>query len=75
LQDRAKTNLGDLERVQEEVNDYRKQVTTLEMELESLRGSVSMCTRGVARKKLRSGWWGNFSILEAFVIYFCTWCW
>ena len=41
LQDRAKTNLGDLERVQGEVNDYRKQVTTLEMELESLRGSVS----------------------------------
>lgn len=40
LEDRAKSNQGDLEKVRSEVNDYRKQVTTLEMELESLRGTV-----------------------------------
>ena len=48
LQDRAKTNLGDLERVQGEVNNYRKQVTTSEMELESLRGSNEYLERNLA---------------------------
>nr|CAB3248812.1 glial fibrillary acidic protein [Phallusia mammillata] len=48
LEDKAKLNLGELEKVQGDINDYRKQVTQLEMELESLRGSNEYLERNLA---------------------------
>ena len=41
MEAKSKTNQVDLEKVAGEINEYRRQVTQLEMELESLRGTVS----------------------------------
>ena len=42
LEDKNKQNIVDLDKVTNESNEYRRQVTQLEMELESLRGTVSI---------------------------------
>nr|XP_039274311.1 glial fibrillary acidic protein-like [Styela clava]CAC04000.1 intermediate filament protein D [Styela clava] len=48
LEDKAKSNQGDLEKVQGDIGEYRKQVTQLEMELESLRGTNDYLERNLA---------------------------
>ena len=45
LEDKNKQNIVDLDKVTNESNEYRRQVTQLEMELESLRGTVSIIRR------------------------------
>jgi len=48
LEDKARHNQLELERVTNEINEYRKQVTQLEMELESLRGTNEYLERNLA---------------------------
>nr|NP_001027716.2 intermediate filament protein IF-D [Ciona intestinalis] len=48
LEERAKVNVEDMEKVRADINDYRKQVTQLEMELESLRGTNDYLERNLA---------------------------
>ncbi|XP_078489400.1 intermediate filament protein IF-D [Ciona intestinalis] len=48
LEERAKVNVEDMEKVRGDINDYRKQVTQLEMELESLRGTNDYLERNLA---------------------------
>uniref|UniRef100_H2ZA20 IF rod domain-containing protein n=1 Tax=Ciona savignyi TaxID=51511 RepID=H2ZA20_CIOSA len=43
-----KLNVEDMEKVRSDINDYRKQVTQLEMELESLRGTNEYLERNLA---------------------------
>jgi len=48
LDNKAKTNAAELERVLGEISGYRKQVTQLEMELESLKGTNEYLGRNLA---------------------------
>lgn len=48
LEEKSKSNQGDLEKVQGDIGEYRKQVTQLEMELESLRGTNDYLERNLA---------------------------
>lgn len=48
LEEKARTNQIELEKVQLEINEYRKQVTQLEMELESIRGTNDYLERNLA---------------------------
>jgi len=48
LDGKAKNNGADLERVQSEISNYRKQTTQLEMELESLKGTNEYLERNLA---------------------------
>jgi len=47
LESKSKTNQADLEKVAMEINEYRRQVTQLEMELESLRGTNEYLERNL----------------------------
>jgi len=53
LELRSKQNADDLDKVQGDINDYRKQVTTLEMELESLKGSNDYLERNLSDTEKR----------------------
>lgn len=48
LEEKAKNNQVELEKVSMEINEYRKQVSQLEMELESLRGTNDYLERNLA---------------------------
>ena len=48
LEDKARSNQVELEKVNSEINEYRKQVGHLEMELESLRGTNEYLERNLA---------------------------
>lgn len=48
LEDKAKSNQSDLEKTLADIAEYRKQVTQLEMELESLRGTNEYLERNLA---------------------------
>lgn len=48
LEDKSRSNQIELEKVTGEINEYRKQVTHLEMELESLRGTNEYLERNLA---------------------------
>ena len=48
LEEKSKNNTMELEKVQMEIADYRKQVSQLEMELESLRGTNDYLERNLA---------------------------
>ena len=48
MEDRARGNEVELEKVASEMNEYRKQVSQLEMELESLRGTNEYLERNLA---------------------------
>jgi len=48
LEEKSKNNTLELEKVQMEVQDYRKQISQLEMELESLRGTNDYLERNLA---------------------------
>lgn len=48
MEDKARSNQVELEKVTVEINEYRKQVTQLEMELESLRGTNEYLERNLA---------------------------
>ena len=50
LEEKSKSNTLELEKVQMEVADYRKQISQLEMELESLRGTNDYLERNLAGK-------------------------
>ena len=52
LEEKSKNNTMELEKVQMEIADYRKQVSQLEMELESLRGTNDYLERNLAGEKL-----------------------
>ena len=54
LEEKSKNNTLELEKVQMEMSDYRKQVSQLEMELESLRGTNDYLERNLAGKISRS---------------------
>ena len=53
LEDKARGNEIELEKVASEMNEYRKQVTQLEMELESLRGTNEYLERNLAEVEKR----------------------
>lgn len=53
LEDKARNNQVELEKVNMEINEYRKQVTQLEMELESLRGTNDYLERNLAGEEKR----------------------
>nr|CAD10679.1 intermediate filament protein D [Molgula oculata] len=53
LDDKSKNNAADLEKVRNEIGDYRKQVTQHEMELESLRGTNDYLERNLAEVEKR----------------------
>ena len=48
MEEKSKNNTMELEKVQMEIADYRKQVSQLEMELESLRGTNDYLERNLA---------------------------
>ena len=48
LEEKARGNEIELEKVHSEMNEYRKQVSSLEMELESLRGTNEYLERNLA---------------------------
>ena len=50
MEEKAKNNQMELEKVNMEIGEYRKQVTQLEMELESLRGTNDYLERNLAGK-------------------------
>ena len=50
MEEKSKNNALELEKVQMEMADYRKQVSQLEMELESLRGTNDYLERNLAGK-------------------------
>ena len=51
MEEKSKNNTLELEKVQMEMSDYRKQVSQLEMELESLRGTNDYLERNLAGKR------------------------
>ena len=53
MEDKARGNEIELEKVSSEMNEYRKQVTQLEMELESLRGTNEYLERNLAEVEKR----------------------
>ena len=53
MEDKARGNEIELEKVSAEMNEYRKQVTQLEMELESLRGANDYLERNLAEVEKR----------------------
>jgi len=53
LEMKSKQNADDLDKVQGDINDYRKQVTQLEMELESLKGSNDYLERNLSETEKR----------------------
>ena len=48
MEEKARGNEIELEKVHSEMNEYRKQVSSLEMELESLRGTNEYLERNLA---------------------------
>ena len=48
LEEKSRNTQTELEKVNMEINEYRKQVTQLEMELESLRGTNDYLERNLA---------------------------
>ena len=48
MEEKARGNEIELEKVHSEMNEYRKQVSALEMELESLRGTNEYLERNLA---------------------------
>ena len=59
MEDKARGNEIELEKVSSEMNEYRKQVTQLEMELESLRGTNEYLERNLAEVEKRYEMEGN----------------